>query len=275
MSNKELADFDKALHNARQGFLAETMALYKKNPEALQTPEKKWRLEILLWGGDEIMLIVPAWAGFAVLHTFYQAMSEFKEKYKISHAGGLIFCKHNTPIQRLVPLAQELAETAKSFSRSDDYYFPLLLESEDYPVKGLTDYWNIHYQKAGRILMPLSPWSDSGKFTEMLKIKEAGRRSAIRRYTVGMFEAFDHPNDFDLREQALREWLNEEKLNSLETGLSTLFSLIPADKLDADEKSSIELEAYQKGWDQLSRLLPWIMLVEYWDYLVDLKGTTP
>jgi len=275
MSNKALADFDKALHKARRGFLAETMALYKENPEALQAPEEKWRLEILLWGGDEILLIVPAWAGFAVLHTFYRAMSEFKGEYGISHAGGLIFCKHNTPIQRLVPLAQELAENAKSFSRSNDYYFPLLLESEDYPVKGIRDYWNIHYQKAGRILMPFSPWSDSSRFTEVLKIKEAGRRSAIRRHTVGMFEAFDHPNDFDLREQELKKWLNEEKLNSLETDLGALFPLIPADKLDTDEKSIIELEAYEQGWDRLSRLLPWIMLVEYWDYLVDLKGTTP
>jgi len=273
MTNSELIRFDKALDDARRKFLVETMALYKKNPEALQSPENKWRLEILLWGGDEILLVVPAWAGFAVLYAFYQAMSEFKNNHGISHAGGLIFCKHDTPIQRLAPLAQELAETAKMFSRSNDYYFPLLLESEGYPVRRMMDYWTAHYKEAGRILMPLSPWSDSGSLDRVLKIKKTRRRSAIRKHAVGMFEVFHKPGAFDSQCEVLNQWLEDEELNSLGKDIGTLFPLMPVDALSDTDMSAVKLEPYRQGHGRLSRLLPWMMLVEYWDYLIDLKGT--
>ena len=49
------------------------------------------RLETLLWGGDEMTLVVPAWLGFDVLQLFYHraAAWQFQDE-PLTHAGGIV-----------------------------------------------------------------------------------------------------------------------------------------------------------------------------------------
>jgi len=74
----------------------------------------KYRIEVLLWGGDDILLVVPAWQGWWTLGFFFQhAAGWVIDGRRLTHKAGLIFCHHKAPIQRIVRLADELAGTAK------------------------------------------------------------------------------------------------------------------------------------------------------------------
>ena len=72
------------------------------------------RLEVLLWGGDEITLVVPAWRGWEVLQLFYdQAQSLTFADIPLSHRAVIIFCHHNAPILQIRRLAEELLSQTK------------------------------------------------------------------------------------------------------------------------------------------------------------------
>jgi hypothetical protein len=75
----------------------------------------KLRLETLLWGGDELVWVVPAWRGWELLQFFYEESLEWKLLgARITHAAGLVFCHHKAPIHEIVRLAKDLAGMAKS-----------------------------------------------------------------------------------------------------------------------------------------------------------------
>ena len=80
--------------------------------------QSRYRLETLLWGGDETIWIAPAWEGWNLLADFYRLVPsapliETADAEPLTHAGGLVFCSHKAPIARLTVLAEKLAELAK------------------------------------------------------------------------------------------------------------------------------------------------------------------
>jgi hypothetical protein len=74
-----------------------------------------YRIETLLWGGDEITWVVPAWKGWETLQLFYQQAKawEIIAGRPVTHAAGLVFCNHKAPIQRMIKLAEDLCHAAK------------------------------------------------------------------------------------------------------------------------------------------------------------------
>lgn len=79
------------------------------------------RLEVLLWGGDEIMFIVPARTGWRILETIGRTVeaSDLDGK-KISFAVGAVFCHHDAPIARIKELADGLAGHIKGLKEDED-----------------------------------------------------------------------------------------------------------------------------------------------------------
>lgn len=72
------------------------------------------RLELLLWGGDEMILIVPAWRGWQVLDLFYEhARNLTFQGVELSHRAAIVFCHHNTPILQIRRIADELLAQAR------------------------------------------------------------------------------------------------------------------------------------------------------------------
>jgi hypothetical protein len=74
------------------------------------------RLETLLWGGDEILWVVPAWKGWEVAKWF------FEQKHCVNVQGtdqlltcgcGLVFCHAKAPIKNIAALAHRLGDIAK------------------------------------------------------------------------------------------------------------------------------------------------------------------
>lgn len=76
------------------------------------------RLETLLWGGDELEIIVPAWQAFntvQILNDIFDSNEAKFEGVNLTHAGAVIFCKHNLPILQVRKYAHELCDEVAKF----------------------------------------------------------------------------------------------------------------------------------------------------------------
>lgn len=72
------------------------------------------RIETLMWGGDELIWVVPAWCGLDALEYFYDRSAGLASHGKqLTHAAGIVFCSHKSPVREVVKLAKTLAESVK------------------------------------------------------------------------------------------------------------------------------------------------------------------
>jgi hypothetical protein len=104
--------------------------------------ENKIRLETLLWGGDEVIWVVPAWKGWWMLGRFFKLVEEnweYPAKSKLTLSAGLVFCHHNAPIQRIVNLCKNLGDLAKG-DRSANRVAYQVLESFDHAGTDLAEF---------------------------------------------------------------------------------------------------------------------------------------
>jgi len=160
MDENELKQFDRYIQQKRKEFL-------KAFIEKISTDKdfkngNKIRLEVLLWGGDELTLVVPAWKGLEVVQFFYeytrswyypQNSKKDNKKHRLTHSGGLVFSQPKTSIHKLHDLARDLAEHVKNIAsdkdensgRKNNWFDYLILESIDYPTQALNQFWEQRY----------------------------------------------------------------------------------------------------------------------------------
>ena len=77
---------------------------------------EKLRMEVLLWGGDELMFVVPAWAGWAFAQDIFACLTQDQTGFdppSLTWAASLIFCHQKAPIQRITKLAKNLVDHVK------------------------------------------------------------------------------------------------------------------------------------------------------------------
>jgi hypothetical protein len=258
-----LNKFDDYIQNERKKFLRELAKDAKTDEEFCTIDhqqgrriENAIRLEILLWGGDEIMLVVPAWRGMEVLQKFYKVSRdwEFDDEqgtvHKLTHAGGLVFCHHKTPLDRIQALAKEMADYIKDRQKEmgaeeENLYHYLVLESIDFPTRPYPDFIRKQYGRHNaEVWQPLSPLYDDYLdnkqriFRSLTNEKEIGRRQF---YKLAM-AATDSISEFDRQYERFCELTDQHK--RIIEDVHSLFS--------AAEKEH--------------RQLPWIHLSELWDY---------
>ena len=131
------------------------------------TNNGKHRIETLLWGGDEIIWVVPAWVGWWTLSFFYQHTKDKNWNFNgepLKHAAGIVFCHHNAPIHRITKLAKELAELAKDKDRKKSLFVYQKLESFDHIGKDIRDYIKHTY---GDRIKPYDLVLDGEKMSEI------------------------------------------------------------------------------------------------------------
>jgi hypothetical protein len=101
------------------------------------------RLETLLWGGDEVIWLVPAWKGWELLEFFFDEWTANASppwlpesmKYPLTFTAALIFCHQKTPIHSVRDLASDLVTAMKKVNEKDPYknrFVYQVLESFDY-----------------------------------------------------------------------------------------------------------------------------------------------
>jgi len=110
--------FDEAIQDGlRKPFLANLLhrADHDADYKTMDAEKKRaLRIEVLLWGGDEMTLVVPAWKGWEVLSLFFEQARDLKfSGVELSHRAVVIFCNHNAPILQIRKLAAALLDRTK------------------------------------------------------------------------------------------------------------------------------------------------------------------
>lgn len=125
-------EFDKVVRELRTNLLAAFVNSIKGQRHWM-TDEGRYRIETLLWGGDEIVWVVPAWQGWNALLLFYEHTRNWKfRETRLTHSAGIVFAGKSSPIQRVRALAERLAGLAKQRSRNENFFAYQVLESFDY-----------------------------------------------------------------------------------------------------------------------------------------------
>ena len=123
------------------------------------------RLETLIWGGDELRFVVPAWKAVYFLDLFFRAAQSwqlFGGGIPVTHSAGLVFCNCKCNIHSAAALAKELCETAKEIYREDhgndaDLLVYQVLESFDHIGQGVNrSYMTGHFPFLGENALPIA-----------------------------------------------------------------------------------------------------------------------
>lgn len=155
-------EFDACVQECRKAFLKNLRETAYADPDfyvPLENGKKMLRLEVLLWGGDEYTLIVPAWKGLEVLERFYRFAAGLTFKgMPMTHRSTIIFCHYKAPILQIRQLADRLLgmskeNIAKQFEAAfttDPALASLAPEDRSKQLKLLT---NAKYGNAARYLV--------------------------------------------------------------------------------------------------------------------------
>ena len=175
---KKLQEFDKSVQkDFREAVLRKLLSHMSEN-NASQTADGELRLETLLWGGDELEWVVPAWKGWEVLRLFYEfdPPPAYNNEIPLTHAAGIVFCHHNAPILQIRKLAHRLADIAKSNLASipeshqyGDIFHYLVLESFDM-LEGSLDTFLKDYYKPVEYRELLLTGQEMKSFAQEMKI---------------------------------------------------------------------------------------------------------
>jgi hypothetical protein len=91
------------------------------NPEFVFTDElgrKRLRFETLLWGGDEVIFVMPACLALRFAAQFFVSTVDWTiGTHRLTHTAGLVICQHKTPIRLMRDIAHALADGVKEATR--------------------------------------------------------------------------------------------------------------------------------------------------------------
>jgi len=112
--------FDDAIQKCREHFLRDILFHARSDPDFQFVDQGKvaLRIELLMWGGDEFTLVVPAWKGLEVLERFFRFAGELPVEsgfgtVHMTHRAAVIFCHYDAPILQIRRLAEELLSRTK------------------------------------------------------------------------------------------------------------------------------------------------------------------
>jgi hypothetical protein len=237
--------------------------------EALK--QRAFRIETLLWGGDEILWVVPAWCGWWVLGSFFahygrlpwrcggavpRTHFDSDHRYRLSHGAGIVFCHATAPIHRIRSLAKRLADGPKALGTNGlpteaytDYFAYQVLESFDHLG---ADPDGIRKLRMPAALQPLSPdplilpgegmldiFSPMGTFRQ--KFPRSKIHHLVRRFLTGVPKALN-----DAWESASAE-VERAELKDQFAALTRYFGGQARDR-------------------QIRDIITWLHIAELWDY---------
>ena len=116
------------------------------------------RMNVVVYGGDEVTFIVPAWLGWRALRQFYEKAKDWRLpglNRPLTYAGGIVFCHHNAPIHEIKRIASALADLAKDRAKlhcdgKGNYCAYQVLESFDAIGRDLAGYIEERFGKDNR-----------------------------------------------------------------------------------------------------------------------------
>jgi len=118
--------FSRELDAYRGDLLRRVLAWYReglRGPEGrfappVPGPKPPLRFETLMWGGDELMFVMPSWLAFAFVQGFFAASAPWRiGEGRLTHTAGLVICHYKTPIRQARSLAKRVVEEIKDKMR--------------------------------------------------------------------------------------------------------------------------------------------------------------
>ncbi|MEO8382168.1 MAG: hypothetical protein ABI779_21080 [Acidobacteriota bacterium] len=258
-SPEVLTRLDTAIKTCRRRVLRSLMeTITSSRDNGWWTKSDEIRLETLLWGGDELIWVVPAWKGWEVMQLFYeQTAGCAHDRQALTHAGGIVFCHHAAPIHRMRHTAIALADLSKKFLKSgkvdpghaeSDLFAYQVFESFDLIEGDLKDY------RAKR-----APLSRKETASDELLVRAQGMGNVAADFDV-VRRGFPRSKLHDIL-LALR---GKEGGNDLATAT--------VDKLPTEERDALRRLFHFFGrnsgaapWDTAPTA--WFHLAELWDYV--------
>lgn len=149
------------------------------------------RFETLLWGGDEVRFVMPAWIGLEFAQTFMNCVSEDNWKIgeqKLTFSASLVMASSKTPIRQLIKFGEDLVDYAKNTGEIyENKMIIQTLESLEPPSNNLSSWWSARFgvdnpDTKKLVLRYNDTNSDPIKFFDSLKQKELLPRSQIYRF---------------------------------------------------------------------------------------------
>jgi hypothetical protein len=244
-----LREFDEKLRGYQSDFLRDLL-LEIADDDDFRFGDRL-RLETLLWGGDEMIFVMPAWKGFWALNWFYEKSAGWDyNKDKLTHSGGLVFCHYKTPIHRIRKLAEDLAGKVKVYLKGQtkevdqrqNRFEYAVLESIDFPTEPLGQFWQKRYRALAdcrRPLPPISNWDQARReLGKLLKDRKGQVQSLVEAGRQ------DPGRGFEVQRRRFTEVVGTAGFTTLKERVESLFP------------------------EQGCEVWPWIHLLELWDYLV-------
>jgi len=192
-SDKEYADFAEWLQKQRRALLTGLLARMDNQPSDWLTAAGRRRLEVLLWGGDELLFVVPAWQGWETLALLGEAVSQWRYPEPmgkpLTHAASLVFAGCKAPIHTLRRLTRKLADTPKEKDRAANLALVEVLDSFDHVGPEVDDYYRARLPKwlhgseakvAENLVLPLERLGEFATALDQLKTGEFPRRQIQR-----------------------------------------------------------------------------------------------
>ena len=224
-------EFDQKLREKYQNGALKTLLTEIKDDPAWKNGNKI-RLETLLWGGDEIIWVAPAWKGWWLLARFFQITNEPPweiDDKPLTHGAGLVFCHHNAPIQPILGLARELGDLAKANDRKNNRAAYQVLESFDHTGADLSavreQRWPL--KDASTMILDGNAMISVENVMQEIKASELPKRQLYRIATIAQSDPYEAE---DLAKKLQQEADITPKIDELErcfgAGLATWLHLL-------------------------------------------------
>ena len=246
------------------------------------------RLETLLWGGDEFMMVVPAWCGMELAELFFESTKGLRYPINggkpLSHCCGLVFCHRQATISGVSALAKALAEQGKAINKAldelDDRLHWMVLESFDQAAGDMGEFVKRRFavrRKVGNAKVPVVAWSHlalgrtSVRFLHQRfpTLKDTLPRSALVQIARRMAEgsAFNdtgvaHP----LVRRSYRQVIGAASEAGHRAAFGDLWAALIGQPLPPEDAAFVP---------SLDHLPAWATIAELWDYCVALPAMAP
>ncbi len=249
-TSEDRSDFDKIIQDNIRNFIKALVVKAKSESDfqiSTADSRKALRLEVLLLGGDEITLVVPAWKGWDVLRLFYENLQNLSFRDTLlTYRSTIVFCHHNAPLLLTRQLANDLLqETKKDIGEVSD---PTLANAIHYLVLESFDLLQ------GDIQSFLSEYYKGGSYKSLLM--QANQLDNILKsiHTIRSNVA---------RGKALKiiESLKTHNMTAVKKIKENMIELIPAEyRHEIDSAISILTTPSEDRW---------YLVTDLWDYVAE------
>lgn len=81
------------------------------------------RFETLMWGGDEMVFVLPSWLAFDFAELFFSTVTDWKvDGNPLTFSAGMVICDRKTPISQAKAVAEDLSNASKKIAKDAGDY---------------------------------------------------------------------------------------------------------------------------------------------------------